>query len=80
MAGEDGSQMRCSSKFTMDMLSREVCSLVITPVNMLSRGTLATSHNLLTKAHSPPLPGPLHVPVALGGQPLLGGAACSKCP
>eukprot|EP00964_Phaeocystis_antarctica_P036872 scaffold21045_cov59-Phaeocystis_antarctica.AAC.6 len=31
MAGEDGSQMRCSSKFTMDMLSLEVCSLVITP-------------------------------------------------
>ena len=35
---------------------------------------------MLTKAHSPPLPGPLHAPVALGGQPLLGGAACSKCP
>ena len=47
MAGEDGSQMRCASKFTMDMLSRE--------------------------AHSPPLPGALHAPVALGGQLLLGG-------
>eukprot|EP00964_Phaeocystis_antarctica_P036873 scaffold21045_cov59-Phaeocystis_antarctica.AAC.7 len=35
---------------------------------------------ILTKAHSPPLPGPLHAPVALSGQPLLGGAACSKCP
>ena len=52
MAGEDGSQMRCTSKFTLDMLSGE--------------------------AHSPPLPGALHVPVALDAQPLLGGAAAQS--
>ena len=45
---------------------------------MLTMGILTMG--ILTKAHSPPLPGALHAPVALGGQPLLGGAACSECP
>ena len=31
-----------------------------------------TIHMLSREAHSPPLPGALHAPVALGGQPLLG--------